>query len=247
VGGFFYNLGRAVGSGARKANWVFQSLTGSEGDALQAEHTVGKDLALAYAKETELDPDPATQAFLDRISSRLVPCVSKKEQQFCFRAVHKEEFNALAMPGGFIFVMRPLLELCEWDENEIAFVLGHEMGHVLLKHAINRIMTSSAICAGMMRFPVGGLLGVGILHLVTDLLNQGHSREQELEADGLATQLVHYAGFDPEGGPRLLQRLGGVPTERWLDSTYFSSHPPVEARVENIGKKLQQLGKAARE
>ena len=78
-------------------------------------------------------------------------------------------------------------------------------------------------------FVATGLLGMGILHTVMELLNQGHSREQELEADRLATQIIHYAGFDTAGGTRLLQRLGAIPSERWLGSTYFSSHPPMEA------------------
>ena len=242
---FFYNVGKFVGQTGRKANWVIQSLTGSEGDALKAEHAVGKDLALAFAKENHVDPDPAVQAFLDRIGARLAPCVAAKEQQFSFRASRKEEFNALAFPGGFIFVMRPLLDLCAWDENEIAFVLGHEMGHVLLKHSINRLMASSIFCAGLARFPIGGLLGMGLLHATLELLNQGHSREQEFEADRVATQITHFAGFDPDGGKRLLQRLGAIPSERWLGSTYFSSHPPMEARIEHIEKNLQALRKGS--
>ncbi len=241
MAGFFYNLGRVVGQGARKANWVFQSATGTEADALRAEHAVGKDLALAFARENDLELDPAVQAFLDTISGRLVACVSNKQQRFCFRSARKEEFNAFALPGGFIFVMRPLLELCEWDEDEIAFVLGHEMGHVVLKHAINRLMASSAICAGLARVPVGGLLGLGLMHTAVELLNQGHSREQELEADQLAMQLVHYAGFRADGGTKLLRRLGGLPTERWLGSSYFSSHPPVAARIEHVEKVLRSL------
>jgi predicted Zn-dependent protease len=103
------------------------------------------------------------------------------------------------------------------------------------------MMASSAICAGLARFPIGGLLGMGILHTVMELLNQGHSREQELEADQLATQLVHYAGFHPDGGSRLLRRLGSLPSERWLGSTYFSSHPPAEARIEHIEQLMRRL------
>lgn len=246
MGGFFFNLGKTIGQTSRKANWVVQSMTGSESDALQAEYAVGKDLAQAYTKENPLSPEPEIQAFLDPLTARLLECVSNKEYKFCFRAANINEFNAFALPGGFIFVMRTLLDLCEWNEDEVAFVLSHEMGHVLLRHAINRLMASSAICAGLAKFPIGGLLGVGILQVAMELLNQGHSREQELEADKLAVQLSHFAGFDPEAGKHMLARLNTLPSEKWLGSTYFSSHPPFEVRVENIDKHIQVLRKGSK-
>jgi predicted Zn-dependent protease len=104
-------------------------------------------------------------------------------------------------------------------------------------------MANSLFCAGLMRFPIGGLLGMGILHTVMELLNQGHSREQELEADKVATQLTHYAGFDPNGGPRLLRRLGSLAPDRWVGSTYFSSHPPMPARIEQIEQVVRSMNK----
>lgn len=247
MSGFFYNFGKMMGQTTRKANWVVQSLTGSEGDALKAEYAVGKDLAQAFARESPLEPEPEVQAFLDGISGRLIECVTNPEHRFCFRAVRKDEFNAVALPGGFVFVMRPLLELCEWNEQEIAFVLAHEMAHVLLRHAINRLMASSAICAGLAKFPIGGLLGMGILQVAMELLNQGHSREQELEADRLAVRLANFAGFDPEAGKRLMLRFSALPSERWLGSTYFSSHPPAEVRIQHIEKNVLELRKAAPE
>ncbi len=241
MGGFFYNFGKMVGQNVRKADWVLQSLTGTDSEALQAEVAVGKDLASAYAKENPLDPDPKAQEFLDRISSRLMECVVSKERTFCFRSVQKEELNALAMPGGYIFVMRPLLEICQWNEGEVAFVLGHEMGHVILKHTMNRIMANTAINTALLRFPLGGLFGMGILHVVTELLDQGYSREQELDADAFGVKIASYAGFDPSAGKQALSRLGNLPTEKWFGSTYFSSHPELPDRLKNMDKVIQQL------
>jgi predicted Zn-dependent protease len=230
-----------VGQNVRKADWVLRSMTGTESDALKAEQAVGKDLASAYVKENTLDPEPDVQRFLDDISVRLLACVTNKERTFCFRSIMKEELNAIAMPGGYIFVMRPLMEVCEWNGDELAFVLGHEMGHVILKHTMNRIMANTAVNAALLRFPLGGLFGMGILHVATELLDQGYSREQELEADAMGAKIACFAGFDPRAGMRVLSRLAAIPTEKWFGSTYFSSHPELPVRLQNLEKVIQQL------
>jgi predicted Zn-dependent protease len=241
MGGFFYNFGKMVGPTVRKADWVLRSMTGTESEVLKAELAVGKDLASAYVKENPLDPDPEVEKFLNAISVRLLECVTNREREFSFLAVQREELNAIAMPGGYIFIMRPLLELCQWDADEIAFVLGHEMGHVILKHTMNRIMANTAITAACLRFPLGGLLGMGILHTVTELLDQGYSRDNELEADTFGAKIAGYAGFDPHAGKRALTRLGAIPTEKWFGSTYFSSHPELPVRLQNLDKTIRQL------
>lgn len=241
MAGFFRNLGKMVGQNYRKADWLVRSMVGTETEAMEAEQAVGKDLAMAFAKENTLDPDPKSQQFLEKVSARLLECVVDPRRQFAFHSVEKPELNALAMPGGYIFVMRPLLDVCEWNEDEIAFVLGHEMGHVILKHTINRIMANTAVNTAFLRFPLGGLLGMGILHVVTELLDQGYSREQELDADGFGVKIAGYAGFDPHAGKRALSRLAQLPTEKWFGSTYFSSHPEWETRLANIDKVIEQL------
>ena len=65
MAGFFYNVGRFLGGQARKAKWAFRSLTGTEAEAVRAEHGVGRDLARAVLEEVEADPDPAVARWLE--------------------------------------------------------------------------------------------------------------------------------------------------------------------------------------
>jgi predicted Zn-dependent protease len=243
MAGFFYNLGRKVGPKLRKANWVVRSLTGTEAEAVQAEYHVGRDLAAAYARQAEMDPDPTVTRLFEEIGNRLVACVRDPQRRFCFCAARAQEINAFAFPGGFIFVMRPLLEFCCWDRDEIAFVLAHEMGHVLHKHAINRMMTSSLVSSSLGSLPVGGVLRAPVLHLAATLLNQGYSQDQEFEADHLGAQLTWAAGFDVAGAIRLMRRLHTVPAQASHISSYFSSHPPVEVRVARLEQFLRSAAK----
>jgi len=234
MGGFFYNLGRKVGPNLRKANWVFRSLTGSEADAIQAEYAVGHDLAKDYVQQAPMDDDPAVLHLLGDVGTRLAACVKQKERRFWFGAVQANEVNAFALPGGFVFVMRPLLELCRFDPDEVAFILGHEMGHVIKRHAIDRLLASSLIQGGAKHLPVGGPLRAPIIHMATALLNQGYSQDDELEADELGVKLASAAGFDPAAAVRLFNRLRTIPTEVLTLTPFLSSHPPIDVRIRRI-------------
>ncbi len=240
MGGWFYKLGRMIGPKLRQANWVYHSATGSEADAVRAEYAVGRDLAQAFVQTAEIDPDPAIQQMLDEIGQRLVRCVKSQERRFLFRSVRSNEFNAFALPGGFIFVMRPLIEFCGRDADEIAFVLGHEMSHVIKRHAIERMMASSLIQGAMSRLPVGGALGAPVVHMAMAMLSQGYSQDNELEADALGVKLMSVAGFNPAGPVRVLNRLRTIPTEAWVLSSYLSSHPPIELRISQIERVMRQ-------
>ena len=233
----FYHLGRMVGTGLRKANWVWRSLAGTEAESVEAEYSVGRDLAHAFAQQAQPDPDPDAQALLTDVSARLSATLLNKHWRFTPRCVLDPEPNAFALPGGFLFLTRPLLDLCRADAGELAFVLGHEMAHVVLRHAIDRIMAHTALSAAVRRLGFGGgVLGGSLATLATTLLNRGYSQDQELEADRLAVRLAHCAGFEPSAGARLLARLAGVGGDPAGLSRYFSTHPPFEVRIAQINR-----------
>lgn len=233
MAGFFYKLGRMIGPKVRQANWVYQSMAGSDADLHAAEHAVGRDLAHGFIAQLTVDPDPAAAQFLDGIGGRLAECFTQN-RRFTFRAVQQGDPNAFALPGGFVFITRPLLELCGWNADEIAFVLGHEMGHIVCRHAMERLMAGSLIQTGLSRVPAAGVL----VQLAASLLQQGYSQDQELEADHMGVRLAHFAGFDADASVRALARLGVLPPESWLGSSYFSSHPPVNVRIERLQRWL---------
>jgi predicted Zn-dependent protease len=236
MAGFFYNLGRLVGPKLRQAQWVASSLTGTEAETVQAEYEVGRDLAQAFVQQMELDPDPEVERWLAEVGACLAARVADRQRRFGFRMVRSVEINAFALPGGFIFVTRPLLELCQWDAQETAFVLGHEMGHVVRFHAIDRLMANSVISAAVGRLTPGrGLIRTPLAGLAASLLNQGYSQEQELEADRVGVLLMRAAGFDVTAAARLLARLGS-PAEAFLLGSYLSSHPPLELRLRHLDR-----------
>ncbi len=238
----FYHLGRKLGPKFRKARWMWESFAGTEADAIRLEQGVGQDLAAAALAQLPLDTEPRTRQTLDSINGRLSACVANKLRSFCCQGYQSAEPNAFALPGGFIFVSRSILDLCRWDLDEVAFVLGHEMGHVIRGHAIERIITGSAISAVSRAAPVPGVLAGWLRTVGVKYLETAYSREQELEADRLGLRLALAAGFEAQGSLRLLARLAELKKSAAPLSLgeYFSSHPTSEIRIAGIRRYLQQ-------
>ena len=237
----FYNLGRKVGPKVRKARWVWGSMTGTEADTIRLERGVGVDLAQEARKQLQADPDPAMSGALDRVGSRLAERVTNKLRTFHFEAFLAGEPNAFALPGGFIFVSRSIVDLCQWDDNEIAFILAHEMGHVIKRHAIERIVTNSAISVASRATPARGVLGPWLQRVGIQFLETAYSRDHELEADRLGVRLVGAASYDPRASIELFTRLAklkAAPDPLNLGE-YFSTHPTFDIRINNIRRFLQ--------
>jgi predicted Zn-dependent protease len=236
VSGLFYNLGRRVGPKVRKARWVWQSITGSEADAIKIEHEVGLDLAHEIRHQLELDQEPQAEQILNEIGRRLAGRVANKSRTFSFETVKGTEPNAFALPGGFIFVTRSLMELCQWNRDEIAFILGHEMGHVIKGHAMSRIISNSAIVTASRAAPVRGVLAGWLRRVGVQFLESAYSQDLESEADKLGVRLVAAAGYDTRACIQLLSRLAELspPVGQFDPGSYFSSHPAFKIRVQNI-------------
>ena len=233
---FFFKLGRKLGTSARKGRWMWASLAGSETEALDAEYQAGCDLARAFDRGAPPDDDPRSHELLARTSGRLTERLTNEQRRWRVTPIRADEPGAFALPGGFVYLTRPLLELCDFDADEIACVVGHEMGHVVRGHAMERItnqlLTSAA--ARVTRIP-GGLLSQWILSTGMKLLSSTYSQDQEFDADEFGARLAAAAGYDPRAAIRAFERLQGLETdsERPL-AQYFSSHPPLAERIERL-------------
>ena len=255
MSGLFYNLGSRVGPQFRRAKWIWQSMTGSEADAIKVENDVGRDLAREVRRQLKPDHQrfdrlttlsnvegPQAEEILNKVGSRLSDCVANKLRSFSYETVEGPEPNAFALPGGFIFVTRPLIELCEWSKDEIAFILGHEMAHVIRGHAMHRLISNCAISATSGIAPGHGVLSRWLQKIGLQFLESAYSQELELEADRFGVRLAAAAHYDPEACTQLLTRLSKLnqPASGLNLGSYFSSHPLYDVRINNIGRVLSK-------
>ncbi len=255
---FFEELGRNTGRWLRKARWLGQELMGTEDEAVEAEYRVGHDLAEALSADLPEGQKPADDVLVEACGQQLVACLKKRKRRFRFQVLPGREVNAFALPGGFIYITQPLLDLCVADQNpdartvagrsvregepgfdRVAFVLGHEMGHVLRSHVKDRIMGNSLLSLLLSAAPGGNALRQALRQLARQLVRSDYSQDQELEADAIGVKLLRLAGLDPTAACRVLDLLRTQrPGETALDS-YFASHPPFATRLANIERTLK--------
>ncbi|MEL1250066.1 M48 family metalloprotease [Aurantiacibacter gilvus] len=162
--------------------------------------------------------------------------------------------NAFAVPGGYVYTTRQLVNLMN-NEAELAAVLGHEVGHVAARHSARRQQTAQRNqLLGLLGAVIGGgLLGSSELAQLSmqgsQALTLSYSRSQELEADQLGVDYLNSAGYDPRAMATLLTSLA---TQNQLDAQlqgrdnatipeWASTHPDPASRVQNA---MQLAGNA---
>ena len=248
MSGLFYNLGKKVGPKVRKAKWMWLSATGSEAETIAVEYEVGQDLAHEIRNQLGRNQDMQNNQMLGEIGRRLADCVANKHRRFAFETIQGAEPNAFALPGGFVFVTQSLIDLCRHNEDEIAFILGHEMAHIIRGHAMNRIVSNSAIRIASRAASVRGLFSGWLRRVGVKFLESAYSQDMESEADRLGVRLVITAGYDPQGGVELFTRLAQLHSSggRTNLGNYFSSHPSFEVRIHRIHRLSNKPRRQAR-
>ncbi len=242
---FFFNLGRQLGRKAvpaiRKSKIIWDGLTGTEEEALRAEVRLGTEMAAELRATVEWVTDPQAAALASDICRRLAACVRNNRRTFSCELFHDPCPNAIALPGGFLFLSDSLLELCGRQPDELAFVVGHEMAHVLRGHAWDRMLNEAMLRALAAAASRVGQVGVWLRERGLELLRSAHSREQELDADELGLRLAMAAGFAADGAVLLLQRIGRLRPAPSAFGQYLASHPAPHERIARLQSFLRQV------
>ena len=228
-------LGSWLGGHSRKpyrqAKWMWSSLAGTEDESVRAERDYGAECSRAFSKQFLGSVSRTDQEFAATIGARLADAVKDPRREFHITVVAAPFANAFALPGGFVFITRPLLDLCDHDRNEIAFFLGHEIAHILRGHAKDHLTANTFLNAVMSRLPVAG-------QMLREVVSKGYSRTLELDADREAVRLAAAAGFDAGASIRALKRLAQVSPDTSGLMEYLSSHPPISERIRELGVNL---------
>ena len=224
-----YHLGRIASRYVRRVKWIAAELVGTEAERIRTEEELGRELAASFDPAVEADSD--CQELLAALGGRLSSHVGKPRRRFRFHLLREKANNAWALPGGYVFLTQTLVEFCSRDEHELAFVLAHEMGHIVLWHAIERYKTGALLRGLWGTQLTTNPLTVTMATLAASFLEQSYSQDQELEADEFGFELARRAGFTPAASIRFLERLAGLTEEESALESYFSTHPSGKLRV----------------
>ncbi len=244
----FLVAGCAVNPVSKKSEFVLMS----ESQELQ----LGRKMAEKFGKELQLLPasDPLVR-YVDRVVQKLAAHSDRPELIYRFHVIDEDTLNAFALPGGYIYIYRGLLNHLN-DESELAAVLGHEIGHVTARHAVQRYTKVQSYQLGKMIASVLLPIPQGVGNL-TDMLAlavvQGFGREDELQSDELSIRYLQASGYDPRATVRLLETLkrverlqqdekkdAGEKVEVYHGA--FASHPETEKRIRDAVAKLETGG-----
>jgi Zn-dependent protease with chaperone function len=235
----FRTIGHGLGEKAAQAKNVFDLIGGTDEDSLRAEIRLGRDLASGLLARIPLVEENESTKFAAHIGRWLAASVKERKLPFSFLVTAEDDPLALALPGGPVFISWPLLELCRGERDEIAFILGHEMAHIVRRHTLDRVVKDAALSLlqqkALGRHAVSSWLGMA----GRQLLGSAFSRESEFEADIFAAALVRTAGGDELAGERFLGRLAQSDSGHGISiaGDYFATHPPLRDRVANLRAK----------
>ena len=211
----------------------------------QQEIQMGQQGAQQVAQEIGLINDQALQNYLQGIGASLAAKSERPNLPWTFRAVDDPSPNAFALPGGFIFVTRGLLDLMN-NEAELASVVGHEIGHVTARHSVQQMsqqqLAQLALGVGAILSPTVAQLG-GVASQGLGLLFLKYGRDDERQADDLGFRYALNGGYDVrymDDVFRSLQRLGESSKQSPLP-TWLATHPGEAERIQTIDAKLAQL------
>ncbi|HSG89868.1 MAG TPA: M48 family metalloprotease [Pseudomonadales bacterium] len=198
--------------------------------------------ALAEFREKGVVYEGPLADYVKRVGARVARAAGIDDGEMHFNVLDDSSVNAFAMQGGYVFVARGLLAYLE-SEDQLAGVLGHEVGHLTASHPSERktLARSSAVGA----FLLGFLTRSGALYQTAEAYSaaalSGYGREQELEADGLGARYLTAAGYDPIAMLEVIrilkdQDLFSSQVERRSSSYHglFASHPRNDRRLYEV-------------
>lgn len=202
---------------------------------------IGREIAAEVEAEFGIYQDKTQLAQVAEIAQAIIPYVDRPHMPYTFTLLNTDEINAFAVPGGFVYITRGMLNFVRNDD-ELAGVIGHEIAHIARRHGTNRLEALAlASAAGRALLEQDARLediyeteeGTFATEMATMLLLNGWSRDNEFEADEYGTIYMTQAGYDPQAVNRLFKRMDGAFAEESDTlSRLLDTHPPFADRIE---------------
>ncbi len=212
----------------------------------QEEVQMGQEYSAQVNAQLPIISDPELNRYINVLGDSIARLTSRGDLDWQFFIVDSKEVNAFALPGGFVYVNRGLIERAD-KMDEIAGVLGHEIGHVVKRHTVKQMQQEQK-----------ANIGVTVACVLTSICNSGlgqtainiaggavfarFSRQDEKEADDVGFDNVVRAGISPVGMVTMFQKLLDERKTRPAGvEAWFLTHPLEEDRIADIQAKINAL------
>lgn len=206
------------------------------------EVAMGQAIAKRVDEEYKMAEDPLLKDRVETIGKKIAKVCDRKEIDYHFNVLDDEEVNAVSLPGGYIYINRGLIEKIDNDD-QLAGVIAHEVGHIVARHSIKKLQASqiyTVLRVLTAAAPSGSASEAGSAAdaAFTELM-LGYSREDELLADQLAARYMKLAGYDPKGMITMLEKLDDISKRKPpREKIYFRTHPYISDRVRVVKQEI---------
>lgn len=211
------------------------------------EVAIGSETAQQVGTQLPVVQDPYITSYINELGDTIASHTSRADLAWHFYVVDSHQINAFALPGGFVYVNRGLIEATS-RVDELAGVLGHEIGHVIQRHSVEQMQNRQKIgivaeLACTLTNICESDVGQAAINIGGTALVSRYSRADEFEADSEAVENLLRVRIDPEGIPSLFEVLMSTrQTQPGVVESWFSTHPLEESRIDNSRRLIEQSG-----
>ena len=214
----------------------------------EEEIALGRKFSAEYEKKVEIMHNPVIDAYLNNIIHKLGNASQRPHWPYQVKVVNSAVVNACAIPGGFLYLQRGLLEYVE-DENEMVGAMAHEVGHVVARHTTNQLVLNFLAKNLYDRVKKNVLLNNDVIARVIEALGGPvvllaelkYSRQAESEADMLGFYEMLRAGWHPNGLLKFFTRMEQNERGRTPFDVMLSDHPSSADRAAAIRRELASV------
>ena len=213
----------------------------------QQDVELGRKVSVDAERQVPMLRDARVDNYLNNLGRRLAAHAPGERYPYQYKCVNDRAINAFALPGGFIYINRGVIEAAD-TEAQLAGVMAHETSHVALRHG-----TSEASKAYAWQVPLAVLGGALGSHSVAAVLAQlgasfginsillKNSRTAESQADIMGTQILYDSGYDPRAMAQFFEKIQAESKGK-NPPQFFSDHPSPDRRMERVEQEVEKLG-----
>jgi predicted Zn-dependent protease len=204
------------------------------------EVALGQNTAMQVAKQYAFIKDPQQVNKVTEIGEKVAKVSDRTDLKYHFAVVDDKEINAFTMPGGYIYINSGLLEIT--NDNELACVIGHEIGHVAARHIAKKLQVQLGydILMNIALQNASVKQMQQAIDLTFNLATLGYSREDELLSDRLGAKYAYKAGYDPYAMITFLKKLQAKDKSD-MGPVFLRSHPYTSQRIQLMEKAIPSI------
>ncbi len=208
------------------------------------EVALGRAAAREVEKKAKLCKDPVINSYVNEVGQKIAAVSGRYDITYHYKVIESPKLNAFSLPGGWVYIYTGLLKHLK-NEADLAFVLGHETGHIVGRHAIRRLQVIYGI-----NFLLSLTLGdknlsqveLEVLKVLYQIVIAGYSRKEEFEADAMGAYFTGKAGWNPVASVETIEILDKLTKFKPTGITeLFMDHPTNRKRIRNLNSWIKKF------